>query len=181
MILGGDEFARSQHGNNNAYCQDNEISWFDWTAAATQRGSDRVLPEGDRADAPLSRPPAPEVLPRQGPGRRRRAGPDVVRAGPARPPLEGCRRADDLLSARRPRGAAPTYDADRLFFIFNGHFESAVGHAAAARTPTDGWYRAIDTSLPSGEDFAEPRKEIALDPADHYIVNPRSTVVLLAR
>ncbi len=30
MILGGDEFGRSQQGNNNAYCQDNEISWFDW-------------------------------------------------------------------------------------------------------------------------------------------------------
>ena len=34
MILGGDEFARTQHGNNNAYCQDNEISWFDWDAVS---------------------------------------------------------------------------------------------------------------------------------------------------
>ncbi len=32
MILGGDEFGRSQLGNNNAYCQDNEITWFDWSA-----------------------------------------------------------------------------------------------------------------------------------------------------
>ena len=30
MLLGGDEMGRTQHGNNNAYCQDNEISWFDW-------------------------------------------------------------------------------------------------------------------------------------------------------
>jgi glycogen operon protein len=30
MILGGDEFGRTQRGNNNAYCQDNDISWFDW-------------------------------------------------------------------------------------------------------------------------------------------------------
>jgi isoamylase len=30
MILGGDESGRTQRGNNNAYCQDNEISWFDW-------------------------------------------------------------------------------------------------------------------------------------------------------
>ena len=30
MILAGDEFGRTQHGNNNAYCQDNEISWVDW-------------------------------------------------------------------------------------------------------------------------------------------------------
>ena len=30
MVLGGDEIGRTQQGNNNAYCQDNEISWFDW-------------------------------------------------------------------------------------------------------------------------------------------------------
>ena len=30
-MLGGDELSRSQHGNNNAYCQDNEINWLDWT------------------------------------------------------------------------------------------------------------------------------------------------------
>ncbi len=30
MLLGGDEFGRTQQGNNNAYCQDNEISWYDW-------------------------------------------------------------------------------------------------------------------------------------------------------
>jgi glycogen operon protein len=34
LLLGGDEFARSQGGNNNAYCQDNELTWFDWSAAA---------------------------------------------------------------------------------------------------------------------------------------------------
>ena len=33
MILGGDEIARTQGGNNNAYCQDNEISWYDWAGA----------------------------------------------------------------------------------------------------------------------------------------------------
>ena len=31
MLLAGDEFSRTQHGNNNAYCQDNEISWIDWS------------------------------------------------------------------------------------------------------------------------------------------------------
>jgi glycogen operon protein len=33
LLLGGDEIGRTQDGNNNAYCQDNEISWFDWAAA----------------------------------------------------------------------------------------------------------------------------------------------------
>ena len=31
LMSGGDEFGRTQRGNNNAYCQDNDISWFDWT------------------------------------------------------------------------------------------------------------------------------------------------------
>lgn len=34
MMLGGDEFGRTQKGNNNAYCQDNEISWYNWTFTA---------------------------------------------------------------------------------------------------------------------------------------------------
>ncbi|TFV86193.1 glycogen debranching enzyme GlgX, partial [Oxalobacteraceae bacterium OM1] len=38
MLLAGDEFGRTQHGNNNAYCQDNELSWVDWGMAETQAG-----------------------------------------------------------------------------------------------------------------------------------------------
>jgi isoamylase len=34
MLLGGDEFGRTQRGNNNAYCQDSEISWLDWQLGA---------------------------------------------------------------------------------------------------------------------------------------------------
>ena len=37
MLLAGDEFARSQSGNNNAYCQDNETTWFNWETAAENR------------------------------------------------------------------------------------------------------------------------------------------------
>ncbi len=33
MLVAGDEIGRTQHGNNNAYCQDNEISWLDWENA----------------------------------------------------------------------------------------------------------------------------------------------------
>jgi glycogen operon protein len=38
MLLGGDEFGRTQMGNNNPYCQDSEISWFDWRLADTDAG-----------------------------------------------------------------------------------------------------------------------------------------------
>jgi glycogen operon protein len=41
MILAGDEFGRTQRGNNNAYCQDNELSWIDWEAIDAD--GDRLL------------------------------------------------------------------------------------------------------------------------------------------
>jgi glycogen operon protein len=37
MLLGGDEIGRSQQGNNNAYCQDNELSWYAWPPTETGR------------------------------------------------------------------------------------------------------------------------------------------------
>jgi glycogen operon protein len=37
MLQAGDEFARTQRGNNNAYCQDNEISWVDWRLRSVNR------------------------------------------------------------------------------------------------------------------------------------------------
>jgi isoamylase len=45
MLLGGDEFGRSQNGNNNAWCQDNELSWFDWESAdrELQSFAERVI------------------------------------------------------------------------------------------------------------------------------------------
>jgi isoamylase len=39
MLLGGDEWGRTQGGNNNAYCQDNETSWWDWSLATSELAS----------------------------------------------------------------------------------------------------------------------------------------------
>ncbi len=38
MLLAGDESCRTQNGNNNAYCQDNELSWIDWERAGSDEG-----------------------------------------------------------------------------------------------------------------------------------------------
>ncbi|MFX1725188.1 glycogen debranching protein GlgX [Stenotrophomonas sp. AS1] len=43
MLLAGDEFARSQGGNNNAYCQDNPLTWIDWQQAASPAGRQQSL------------------------------------------------------------------------------------------------------------------------------------------
>ena len=43
MLLAGDEVGASQQGNNNAYCQDNPISWIDWQARAADRALERFV------------------------------------------------------------------------------------------------------------------------------------------
>ncbi len=45
MMVGGDEFSRTQSGNNNAYCQDNEVSWIDWRFAETHQSLYRFCGE----------------------------------------------------------------------------------------------------------------------------------------
>ena len=53
MLLGGDEIGRTQRGNNNGWCQDNEISWYDWTENAGEDQAARVHAAAD--------PPAPRA------------------------------------------------------------------------------------------------------------------------
>ncbi|MDO9380773.1 MAG: glycogen debranching protein GlgX [Nocardioidaceae bacterium] len=64
MLLGGDELGRTQGGNNNAYCQDNEVSWFDWSAVDTDLLAFTTELLALRRDHPALRPP----LFRQAPG-----------------------------------------------------------------------------------------------------------------
>src|SRR5213079_2309875 len=45
MIQAGDEFLRTQHGNNNAWCQDNELSWLDWELAEANKDFLRFVRE----------------------------------------------------------------------------------------------------------------------------------------
>ena len=179
MMLGGDEFARSQRGNNNAYCQDNEISWFDWTAASRHED----LFEFFRKAIALTRR-FPTLQRRRfylGTDLDADGVPDLTWFAPdltaPRWDDAGVRTICCQLDAREGVGDD---DADRLFFVLNGHFEPqrvTLPPVESGRA----WHRAIDTSLASGDDFAERGQEITIDPSDHYVVNPRSTVLLLYR
>jgi glycogen operon protein len=92
MLLGGDELGRTQRGNNNAYCQDNETSWVDWAHA------DQGLVEFVRRLTTLRRSFRPLRLNRwladDGPGEGRR---DVCWLAPAGQPMT----IDDWHDARR--------------------------------------------------------------------------------
>jgi pullulanase/glycogen debranching enzyme len=62
MLQAGDEFGRTQRGNNNAYCQDNEISWIDWTLCDGQPRSGGVRPIPGAAPAHTRRIPTRDLL-----------------------------------------------------------------------------------------------------------------------
>jgi isoamylase len=178
MLLGGDEFLRTQQGNNNAYCQDNAISWFDWALA--ERNADVV--EFMKSAIAMTR--CFPALQR----RKFLIGEDLD--------------ADHIpdLSWFGPDGNAPEWsnaesrtlcyqlDTDdtlfggavsSLFFILNADYQSRWV-VLPKLSGTYGWHRIIDTSLPAGQDFAEQYSEVLIDPADHYLANPRSTVALAA-
>jgi glycogen operon protein len=178
MLLGGDEFARTQRGNNNAYCQDNAISWFDWDLAAK---NDDLVEFFRKAIGFVRRYP---ILQR----RKFVLGEDLdddkipdfswfgANGGPHWDDPEA-RTVCVQLDASTERGELA---GERLFFICNANFTSQWVNLPLLDNGAQ-WCRAIDTSLAAGVDFAEDGKEIPVEPADHYIANARSTVVLIGK
>jgi isoamylase len=175
MILAGDEMGRSQGGNNNAYCQDNEISWLDWSDAEQSAG----LLEFTRRLTRLRRDHPVFHRRRWFAGRPiRGAGADIAWYR-----SDGCEMDDHdweagfaksvgvLLNGNAipwpgPRGEQIADDS--FFVIFNAHHED-LDWKLADDLGT-GWCRAVDTS---GSDV-DPQAEVS----GTFTVAARSTVVL---
>lgn len=179
MILGGDEFLRTQRGNNNAYCQDNEISWFNWEDVARNRDMITFLKKAIGFTCRYT------ILQRRkfslGMDLDANNIPDLSWFGPG---LQTPNWFDPecRLVCMQLDGGEEQSDVDRyfLFVIFNADHRPQMVKIPEPPLETR-WYRVVDTSLPSGEDFLEVGSEILLDPPDAYLVNPRSTVVLLGK
>ena len=179
MLNGGDEFMRSQQGNNNAYCQDNELSWFDWGHAAREPGLIRFVA---RLVAFTGR--CTVVQQRRCTFRLNGDGaalPGITWYGTDLAPP----RWNDPLARTVCLGldaSAPSAELGRyrvlLMFHAGGELQPVRLPPAPAGTR---WHRVLDTSLPDGPDIADTGDEIVLEPDDEYLMNPRSTVVLLAR
>ena len=101
MISHGDELGRTQQGNNNAYCQDNEISWINWELTDEQQRLLEFTSQAGRLPAVSTGAPPPEVLSRPQHPRRRGEGRGV--AGPRRPRDE--RRGVERPLRQKPRHA----------------------------------------------------------------------------
>ena len=139
MLLGGDEIDRTQGGNNNGWCQDNEISWFDWDLDEEQLAAAGVHAEADRA-APRAPPLAPARLfhgRRRGrlgpagrvvvpPGRAAHDATRLERPGHTRRPLPQRR------GARGPGPQASGLEDDSFLLLFNARQTTARSPSRAA-------------------------------------------------
>jgi glycogen operon protein len=168
MLLGGDELGRTQQGNNNAYCQDNEISWVDWSLLETNRGLFTFVSRLIRFRK------AHRSL------RRRTFYEDEKR-----PPLSwhGTRLGHpDWDGESRSLGMhIEARDGDDPLYLFaNAHWEPRQFELPPLKAPRR-WRRFVDTSLEPGADAAEPGAEPPLPSAKAYVAGPRSVVVLVGR
>jgi glycogen operon protein len=163
MLLGGDEFRRSQRGNNNAYCQDNEVSWFDWSLLERHKGIQRFT---------------------RGMIAFRRAHPVLRRE---------VFYTDADIKWFAPNGGIPDWADERqksfaclilgqkepgLFLMFNADTRS-VDFAIPALPSNQIWRLAVDTSRSAPDDFYEPGKEPSLQDQIRFQVEPRSSAILL--
>jgi len=161
MLLGGDEFGRAQQGNNNAYCQDNEISWVDWSLA--QKNGDllrfvQALIRLRRDSKSFRNIGWHET------GNQTAVafhGVDLFKP--------------DWSADSRSLAAEFSNNGERFYLAANAYWERLKFNLPKAR-----WKRVIDTSLAPPADIALPGEEITVRPATHYWVAPRSVVLLRA-
>ncbi len=159
MVLGGDEFGRTQQGNNNAYCQDNEMSWVDWSLENTNADLLRFV----RALIRLRR----DSKCFRHIGWHQDGFLTAIRfhgIEPNRP---------DFSASSRSLAAELSNNGERYYLAANSWWEPL-----RFDLPIGDWRRVIDTSLPSPLDIALPGEEVALDSPDAYLVEARSVVLL---
>ena len=144
MLLGGDEFARTQCGNNNAYCQDNEVSWVDWTLAESHRDLVdfvRQLCEVRRSRLWLRRDTFLKGSSRAG------AAKDVSWLHPSGREMQSTDWNDAAQRCIGVRlGAAPVRETSRdsLLIVFNAG-DAAVDFALPVPSPAMQWLLVFDT------------------------------------
>lgn len=173
MLLAGDEFRRTQQGNNNAYAQNNEISWIDWTFQKKNADFFRFTREviSLRKRHPIFN----------------RA--QFFRGGDSQDIQwfsAACTEADwsdynhTLMVLIYGHNHLPTEgsDADALV-MFNSSWSNQVFTLPAAPRGRV-WRLAIDTALPSPQDIAVPGREKKLSSSQAYTVQAQSMVVLLS-
>jgi len=176
MLLAGDEFCRTQRGNNNAYCQDNSVSWVNWRIGEKAQALTRFVQKLTmlRCKYPILR--SRHFLN----GELRDSGiRDVTWFNPAGAQIAEEDWADPgmhcfgMMVDGRTR-ANRNGEATALLLVMNSHFED-VPFTLPQATGGRGWSALIDTSR------AEPKSENRLAMGDVYKATARSFLMFLLR
>ncbi len=168
MLLAGDEFMRTQQGNNNAWCQDNDISWVDWSLAVTHAGFVRFVREMiafRKRHAALRR----RRFLREG---------DVIWHGtqPHRPDFGPRSRTLALVLDGRRTGREPDQD---IYMAFNA-LPEAVPFVIPTSPQGRPWRRVMDTALAPPLDIVGEDEGPLVPVGTAYPLAAFSTVVLVA-
>ena len=180
MLLGGDEFRRTQRGNNNAYCQNNEMSWYDWKFLDKHRETVRFTREliSFRKRHPCLR----RAHFFSGQDTNLNGLPDVSWHGViANQPdwSTNSKALACLIDGCCPGMAKEDADND-LYLIFNA-FEKSLSFSLPKLPNGKRWWRVLDTSLPSPEDIVPEGRKLPVTSNPGYRVAPRSLVVLMSK
>jgi len=158
MLLGGDEFRRTQRGNNNAYCQDNAVSWFDWSLLETHEEIHRFT---------------------RGMIAFRRAHPVLRRESFY---------TDAEIKWFSPNSSTPDWEDQLqksfaclilgqtepdLFLLFNAD-TSPVDFFIPALPTGKNWHLAVDTSRAAPDDLFDPGKEPLIQGQNGFRLEPRA-------
>lgn len=179
MLVAGDEISRTQKGNNNAYCQDNEISWLDWSAIDVEMlAFTRKLIHLRKKHPGLRRRRWFQGQPIKGIGVE-----DIAWFLPDGTEMEEHNWNEDFarslgvyLNGRGIHGAGPKGEKitdDSFYVIFNAHYEPLAYQLPVEKYGIE-WTKILDTSWESGLEEAEEQYRAG----DTITVEGRTTVVL---
>ncbi|MGJ7519326.1 glycogen debranching protein GlgX [Variovorax sp. LT1P1] len=181
MLLAGDEFARTQQGNNNAYCQDSDISWFDWEAASAPAGRSLTTFTQQLTHLRHTLP----VLRRNrfltGQFSETAQVKDSTWLAPDGNEMDEAHWTDTqtrcfglLLEGTAPASSLPraAHD-DSVLLVFNA-WEGAIDFVLPPRADGKVWTRVIDTAL-------DPQEDVDFQPGHGYTVTGRSLLMFTSK
>jgi glycogen operon protein len=179
LMLGGDEVRRTKHGNNNTYCQDNKLSWVDWTLREKNAEVLRFFRMAIHYR-------------RVHPAFRR---PDFFRgtdhSGDSRPDIQWCDQKGKPIDWAKTKGFLAflidgsmheilhTGDDDDFYVACNPDQKDASVTLPPLKAKR--WFRAVDTSVPTPADFLPAGSEEDLQGSHVYVLPARSMAVFIAK
>jgi glycogen operon protein len=171
MFVAGDEVRRTQKGNNNAYCQDNEINWFDWRLTEKHRSLLRFWKLLIAARSRFRFHGAGRYFK----GERNERGLLDLAWHSTQLNEPGWNDPNARCLAFTFGGFAGESDLHAMLNMYWEALDFEVPSVLGRR-----WYRVVDTARPSPEDIVEPARHVPIE-GQKVRVEGRSIVVLLSR